>query len=325
MKVNASEEALRATPPPHRQYALDYLKDRVYDILDFEETADTLEWAVTIFLIGLIFVNVVVAILDTVQELNQFKTLFYWIEVISLAVFTVEYVLRAWSITVNSKYSDPFKGRLVYLLTPMALIDFIAIFPSYIALGTGIAAADFLFLRSVRLFRILRVFKLGRYHDSFSTVKSVFSARRGEFFAVFFVGVVVVVLTASVMYLLEGTDPNHQFDSIPKVMWWSVETLTTVGYGDMVPATAAGKMLGAIIALTGVAFVALPAGILGAGFVEEFQKRREKTQQQSTEQPSHGVSVADEIRKFALLRDDGLITHDEFEEQKTWLLRRQQG
>ncbi|MGZ4848974.1 MAG: ion transporter [Halobacteriota archaeon] len=300
---------------------LDNLKARIYDILDFEETADSIEWTVTVFLVGLILLNVIVAILDTVQELSQFKSLFYRIEVISLAIFTVEYGLRAWSITVNPKYEAPLKGRLLYLLTPIALIDFVAIFPSYIALYTGITAIDFLFLRSIRLLRVLRVFKLGRYNDAFSTVQRVVITRRAEFFAVFFVGIIVVILSASVMYMVEFNNPSGQFDSIPETMWWAIVTLTTVGYGDMIPVTPAGKMIGSIIALIGVAFVALPAGIMGAGFVEEFHKLREK-KQQTASKPSQSASVADEIRKFALLRDDGLITNDEFEEQKAWLLKR---
>ncbi len=97
-------------------------------------------------------------------------------------------------------------------------------------------------------------------------------------------------------------------------------TLTTVGYGDVVPKTVAGKTLASLVAFIGVAFVALPAGIMGAGFVEEFQRRREE--KQKTRHSSHSVSVPDEIRKFATLRDDGLITSDEFEEQKAWLLKR---
>ncbi|MGZ4849376.1 MAG: ion transporter [Halobacteriota archaeon] len=300
---------------------LDNLKARIYDILDFEETADSIEWVVTVFLIGLILLNVIVAILDTVQELSQFKALFHRIEVISLAIFTVEYGLRAWSITVNPKYQAPLKGRLLYLLTPIALIDFVAIFPSYIALYTGITAIDFLFLRSIRLLRVLRVFKLGRYNDAFSTVQRVVITRRAEFFAVFFVGIIVVILSASVMYMVEFNNPSGQFDSIPETMWWAIVTLTTVGYGDMIPITPIGKMIGSIIALIGVAFVALPAGIMGAGFVEEFQKLREK-KQQTTQKSSLSGSVADEIRKFAALRDDGLITSDQFEEQKVWLLKR---
>ncbi len=182
---------------------LDSLKERTYDTLDFEETADTLEWGVTIFLIGLIILNVVVAILATADELSQFKGYFVLIEEISLVIFTVEYGLRAWSITANPKYAAPVKGRLLYLLTPMALIDFVAIFPSYLVFA-GFTAVDLLFLRSIRLLRVLRVFKLGRYNDAFSTVQRVVYARRSEFFVVFFVGFIVVILAASAMYLIEG-------------------------------------------------------------------------------------------------------------------------
>ncbi len=300
---------------------LDNLKSRIYDILDFEETADYIEWSVTIFLVALIILNVIVAILDTVKELHQFAELFYWIELISLVIFTVEYGLRVWTCTVDKKYGAPLMGRLLYVLTPFALIDFVAIFPSYIALYTGITAIDFLFLRSVRLLRVLRIFKLGRYNDAFTTVQKVVIARSGEFFAVFFVGVIVVIISASMMYLVEFNHPSGHFNSIPEAMWWAVVTLTTVGYGDVVPVTPLGKILGSIIALTGVAFIALPAGILGAGFVEEFQKQRDE-KQQTRQKSSQIASVADEIQKFALLRDDGLITNDEFEEQKNWLLKR---
>ncbi len=117
---------------------LDTLKDRVYDTLDFEETADTLEWTVTIFLVGLIILNVIVAVLATAEELNhQCSEYFVLIEEVALVIFTVEYGLRAWSITANPTYADPVMGRLLYLLTPMAFIDFIAIFPSYLVFYTN--------------------------------------------------------------------------------------------------------------------------------------------------------------------------------------------
>lgn len=301
---------------------LDNLKERIYDTLNFEETADYLEWAVTIFLIALILLNVIVAILDTVQELSQFQTLFYQIEVISLIIFTVEYGLRVWTCTVNPKYQSPLKGRLLFVLTPFLLIDFVAIFPSYIALYTGITAVDFLFLRSIRLIRVLRVFKLGRYNEALETVQRVIWARRGELFIVYFVGGIIVILSASIMYLVEFHNPSGMFDSIPEAMWWAVTTLTTVGYGDVVPVTPLGKVIGSIIALTGVAFIALPAGILGAGFREELQ-RLEAKPQTTKQKPAENVYISYEIRKLADLVEDGHMTEQEFEEQKARLLKKQ--
>ncbi len=154
---------------------LDDAKARLYDILN-NISGDRVGPTFTIFLITLICVNVIVAILDTVQELSQFSELFYWIELISLIIFTVEYGLRAWSCTADERYRHPTVGRLLYLITPFALIDFIAIFPTYIALYAGVSAVDFLILRSVRLTRVFRVFKVGRYNDAFETVERVIYA-----------------------------------------------------------------------------------------------------------------------------------------------------
>lgn len=301
---------------------LDDVKARLNDVLN-NLSGDTAGWTVTIFIVALIVVNVAVAILDTVEELRvHFELLFYRIEAISLVIFTVEYGLRLWTCTADQKYHSPLKGRLLYVITPLALIDFVAIFPTYVALYAGVTAVDFLFLRSIRLLRVLRVFKIGRYNDAFDTVQRVLYARRAEFFVVFFVGIIVVILSASVMYLVEFHHPSGQFDSIPEAMWWAIITLTTVGYGDVVPTTPLGKFLGSIVALTGVAFIALPAGILGAGFIEEFQKLRDK-KQGTTQNSTDSASVADEIRKFVSLRDDGHITDDEFNAQKARLLKRQ--
>jgi voltage-gated potassium channel len=121
------------------------------------------------------------------------------------------------------------------------------------------------------------------------------------------------------MYLAES-HINRSFDSIPEAMWWSIETLTTVGYGDVLPITPLGKLLASVISVTGIAFIALPAGILGAGFLEEFQSRR--NEKQKTMPTTASVSVAAEIREFVRLREDGHITEDEFIEQKARLLKK---
>ena len=298
---------------------LDDVKARLYDILN-GISGDPVGQAVTAFIIALIVLNVAVAILDTVEEFSQFSSLFYSIELISLIIFTVEYGLRAWSCTADEKYRRPTVGRLLYLITPYALIDFVAIFPTYIALYAGVSAVDFLILRSVRLTRVFRVFKVGRYNTAFETVERVIYARRNELFLVYFLGGIVILMAASFMYLVEFRNPSGAFNSIPKTMWWAIITLTTVGYGDVVPATALGKVLASAIALTGVAFIALPAGILGAGFIEEFEKMRDPMQ--TSKKKLSNFSVADEIRKFAKLRDDALISDAEFADQKAWLLQR---
>ncbi len=299
---------------------LDREKARLNDVLN-NESGDAVGWAVTIFIVALIVLSVTVAILDTVEELPaEYKIAFYWIEVVTLLIFTVEYMLRLWSCTADEEFHHPLKGRLLYIITPFALIDFVAIFPSYITFFAGAAAIDLLFLRSIRLLRVFRVFKLGRYNDAFTTVKKVLYDKKGELFVVVFLGIITIIVSASVMYLAEP-HANAPFNSIPDCMWWSIETLTSVGYGDAVPVTTVGKLFGSIIALTGIAFIALPAGILGAGFLEEFQHRRSENSQTKSNSPQI-ISVADEIRKLVNLRDDGHITEEEFDEQKVQLLKR---
>ena len=130
---------------------------------------------------------------------------------------------------------------------------------------------------------------------AFNTVKKVLNANKGELFVVVFIGMIVIIISASAMYLVEPRT-NEAFNSIPDSMWWAVETLTSVGYGDALPVTQAGKILGSIIALTGISFVALPAGILGAGFLEEFQNRRNEKQKTTTN--SESLGVATEIREY---------------------------
>jgi voltage-gated potassium channel len=135
---------------------------------------------------------------------------------------------------------------------------------------------NLLFLRAFRLFRIFRVFKLGRYHDSFETIKRVLSKKRGELFVTAFVGIVLLVVASSAMYYAENGAQPDKFSSIPATMWWGVETLTTIGYGDMYPVTRVGQFLAALIAALGIGLFALPAGILGSGFYEEFHHGRQK-------------------------------------------------
>jgi len=295
-------------------------KAKIHATLD-NQSHNVVGWVIEVFFIVLIVANVLIVILETVQGINlQFSKLFQTIEIVSLGVFTVEYSLRLWCCTAEDQYSAPIKGRFLYIITPLALIDLAAILPTYLSLVLLPIGVDFLFLRALRLFRVFRVFKLGHYSDSLATIKRVVAAKSGELFIVAFTAVIVLIVASSAMYYVDVTAQGHTFTSIPEAMWWGVETLTTVGYGDIVPGTAAGKALGAVIAVMGVALFALPAGILGAGFLEEFNKRREKDQPVS-QSLFKCTSITDEIKKAAELRDNGIITELEFEDYKKQLLR----
>lgn len=165
-------------------------------------------------------------------------------------------------------------GRLRYTISFYAVIDFLAIFPFYLALLPSVAALDLRFLRLLRLMRFARVLKIGRYSQAFDRLKAVFHAKLPDL-GVVIVGVLVaLVLASSVMYHVENAAQPDKFSSIPAAMWWSVSALTTVGYGDIQPVTPTGKVLGGLIQILGISLFALPAGILAAGYEEEARRRR---------------------------------------------------
>ncbi len=250
------------------------LKKRIWEILEVErpgEQRGKVYDVFDIFILALIFLNVVAVILGTVKPIEErFRSVFYWFEVFSVAVFTVEYLARFWACVSQSRYSHPVFGRLRFMARPLVIIDLLAVLPFYLTFFT----ADMRFLRALRLFRIFRVAKLGRYSSSFRLFGRVILSKKEELFITVMVLLLLVVMSASVMYFAENEAQPDKFPDIPSTMWWAVVTLTTVGYGDVFPVTPLGKLLAMVIAVLGVGMFALPTGILGAGFVEEIQKRK---------------------------------------------------
>ncbi|MCP4500740.1 MAG: ion transporter [Deltaproteobacteria bacterium] len=178
-----------------------------------------------------------------------------------------------WTCTCDERYQHPVKGRLRYMVSPMALVDLVAILPFYL---TFIKGLDLRIVRAIRLLRLFRLFKIGRYAEAFRQLSTVFSNKKEDLAITFFVMMILLVMSSSVMFFAENEAQPDKFHSIPASMWWGVATLTTVGYGDVYPITAIGKLFGAIIALLGVGIVAMPAGIIAGGFNEALQERREE-------------------------------------------------
>jgi voltage-gated potassium channel len=164
------------------------------------------------------------------------------------------------------------------MVSPAALIDLIAIIPSYLhAIIPG--GLDLRILRMLRLLRFLRLFRLTAYTKPAQMIKNVFKKRANELALSFILAIFLIIISSCVMYFVEHQYPNVNdslFKSIPATIWWSVVSLTTTGYGDMYPLTDLGKAMASVIMLTGVAFFALPAGIITAGFIDEFRLNRIK-------------------------------------------------
>ncbi len=253
-------------------------KKKVHGLLHPEIVGDK-HWdkIINIFIVVLIILNVAAVILETVENIHKkYDQFFYYFDWISVIIFTIEYVLRVWSSNHEEKYKHPVWGRLKYMVSPAALIDLIAIVPSYLHAFIGL---DLRVLRMLRLLRFLRLFRLTAYTHSAHMIMNVFRKRKNELGLSFILASFLIIIASCIIYFVEHRYPNEEtskFDSIPSTIWWAVVSLTTTGYGDMYPLTSLGKAMASIIMLTGVAFFALPAGIITAGFIDEFRLTKVK-------------------------------------------------
>jgi len=251
----------------------------VYNVLQNDEHDTLVSRSVDYFLIFLIMANVTAVIAESVDQwyypYQEYFTLF---ENFSIVVFSLEYLLRLWSVAEAKPDNTTWQQRWEWLKSPSALIDLVAIAPAFLNFFVTI---DLRFLRILRLFRIL---KLTRYFASMRILLVVISKEKGSFQAVIFILIIMIVTASSGIYLVENHAQPEEFESIPKAMWWAVVTLTTVGYGDVIPITNAGKILGAIITILGVGLAALPAGILATGLANELAQRRDELEQDFREQ-----------------------------------------
>jgi voltage-gated potassium channel len=221
------------------------------------------------FMIALILLNILAIMLETVASINaSYENIFYYFEVFSVAVFTIEYMLRVWSCTEDkdNDYSNPITGRIKYIMSPMAIIDLLAFLPFYL---TMFFAID---LRILRILRMLRLLKLTRYSEALSVVWAVLTKQRRALTAAFFIMLVALLFTSSIIYLFEHEVQPEKFSSIPESMWWALATLTTVGYGDVTPITNGGKLFAGMTMILAIGLAALPIGVIATGFANEIQK-----------------------------------------------------
>lgn len=250
------------------------IKQRVHRILDRTDGGFS---GFDVFIISLICLNVIALIVETVDEIHDVSPLaFRTFDTISVVIFTVEYALRVWSCTAEEQYGQPVWGRLRFAVTPVVFIDLLAILPFYVALVAPVGLLDLRVLRFLRAVRLLaRIARLSRYSSGLRTSAGVIHAKQAELVTVIVFLSILLLMASSLMYFAESEAQPDKFANIPQAMWWSLITLTTVGYGDVVPVTGAGRFLAGVIAILGIGLFALPAGILGSGFMEEMNKRRQ--------------------------------------------------
>ncbi len=247
------------------------LKRRVYQVLEVAHPDDRLSHIIDRSLIVLIVANVVAVVIETVEPIHaRYEAAFWAFEVASVAIFTVEYLLRLWVCNEHLSLArdGPIKARLKFASTPFALIDLAAILPFYIAL-----ILPFADLRLLRVFRLLRLLKLVRYSPALATLGRVLHNERRALVGALLIMAAMLLVASTAIYYIERDVSPDKFGSIPESMWWALAMLTTVGYGDVVPATPLGKIVGGMVMIFGLGMFALPIGILASGFASEIHRR----------------------------------------------------
>lgn len=227
-----------------------------------------LNWAV----VALILLSVCCAVLETEPTLAAPHARLFRLAERGFGIFFVlEYLARLWTAAEDRRRGGGWRGRLRWAVSPMAIVDLIAAAPALLPVGYMPMYA----LRLLRVGRILRVAKLGRFSRAWMLILQAIRARRYELLLTFFAALFVLLISATAMYLVEGEVDPTDFGSIPRSLWWAVVTLTTVGYGDVVPKTTLGKVVAGVTAMIGVGLVAAPTGILAAAFSTATQHERD--------------------------------------------------
>ncbi len=249
------------------------LKNRIHHFVEKGSHGSGINLAFDYGIMALIILNVLAMMLETVPQINEVAgTWLDAFEVFSVIVFTIEYILRIYISSVSHPASSHFRSALIFIFSAYGIIDLLAILPFYLPF---VIPFDLRFVRIMRLLRLLRVLKISRYNNSLHLIYQVIREKRAEL-AITFVAIVLILIIASfLMYYIEGDVQPSKFSDIFSSFWWAVVTLTTLGYGDVVPVTTLGKIISGIIAILGIGLVALPAGLLSAGFIEKIRDRRE--------------------------------------------------
>ena len=227
------------------------------------------------FVLVLILANVTFSVLESDSTWGLgYRDLLESFEILSLFIFAIEYFLRLWACVELEKYKHPIFGRIKWMLSPMGLIYLLVFLPFFISVYFP---ADLRPLRAFRLIRVFLVLKMGNFASSVSEIIEVIKNKKEELIVTASTGLILLLISASIVFYFENPAQPEIFSSIPMSLWWAVETLTTVGYGDIVPVTPMGRFFASLVAMSGVALFALPAGVIASGFAEMVKTRKKNS------------------------------------------------
>lgn len=275
-------------------------QQRMLQILERGSKDDRASMMVDRLLGLLIILNIVAISLESIDRLSiAYADEFFAFEMLSVTIFGIEYLLRIWASKANeaSKYTSASARRLEYIFSFTGLIDLLAILPSILPLFIG--DMD---LRWLRAMRLVRLFKISHYSSALEDLLTAIKSELSSFGAAMYLLLIALFMSSAVMYLVENEAQPDKFSSIPETMWWSLITLTTVGYGDVSPITPVGRIVGAITALMGVCVVAMLTGIVASAFSNQIAQRKMIIEAEIAHALSDGLLTEDEMEKIEQMR-----------------------
>ena len=248
-------------------------KKAIYKIIEQGDHGSKYNLIFDYSIMSLIVLNLLSLALESIPEVKDKYGIFMnYFEAFSVIVFSIEYALRIYVSDLVFQTKSKINSASKFIFSTYGILDLISILPFYLPLFFGF---DLLFIRIIRLFRFVRILKIGRYNDSLSLIFAVVREKKGELISAGFVATIILIIASFLMYYVEGDVQPDKFPNVLACFWWAVATLTTVGYGDVFPVTALGKVLSGIIAVLGIGLVALPAGLISAGFMEKISNKKE--------------------------------------------------
>lgn len=247
-------------------------REKIFQLVNEDYKATAFALVFDILIICLIIINVIAIIAESFRDLAQIYSLeFRLLELVTIIIFSIEYVMRLITADYLFPQSTKTKAILKFIFSPYALIDLLAILPFYVPF---LITVDLRFIRILRLLRVARILKIGRYSKSLRLIESIVIEKKRELSITLFIAFVLIIVSSTMMYYVEGKVQPDAFPNILATFWWAVATLTTVGYGDVYPITTLGKIISACVAIIGIGLVALPTGILSAALIERLKEKK---------------------------------------------------
>ncbi|MCW3785854.1 ion transporter [Plebeiibacterium sediminum] len=247
------------------------MKKRIFKLVEKGSHGSVLNVTFDYAIMILIVLNTIAMMLETFPNIKSSLSSFLEIfEITSVAIFTFEYVLRLYISDITHPSTSRIKSIFKFTFSLYGIIDLLAILPFFLPF---IIKIDLRFLRMLRLMRFLRLLKIHRYNNSLSLIWNVVKSKKAELMITGFVSILVIFISSFLMYEIEGKAQPEKFPNILESLWWAIATLTTVGYGDVYPITGIGKFISGIIAILGIGLIALPTGIISAGFMDKIEKK----------------------------------------------------